>query len=106
MSAISFTSHDAKGDSLSHYCRIGPDLLPDDPELLAQGRVGENACRKRDYNRLPSFESYAAAKTAFEQGRIPGRYGSWFTWQYRIDPLMDAFRADYRDRQGHLAAQD
>jgi hypothetical protein len=99
-----FTSRDANGFILNHYFRLATNgLAPDNQELLAQGREAENSRIKRDYNRLPCFDTIVDAKRAFEQGRIPGLYGDWCSWRYGVDRDMDNFRQDYRVKQG-LAA--
>lgn len=61
-------SHGSNGEITTLYVgkteimryRLSPELLADNPELLAQGRFAENARRKREYNAQPVFESRKA----------------------------------------------
>lgn len=99
-----FTSQDANGNTLNHYFRLSDSGLPfDTNELMAQGREAEVARKRRDFNRLPCFDSVRDAKRAFEAGSIPGVYGSWCSWRYNVNADLDDFRQDHRVRRG-LAA--
>lgn len=55
-----------RGDGQTFGFRLKADVL-DDSELLAQGRLTENAGRKRALNSLPVFENRDAARTHFDK---------------------------------------
>lgn len=96
-----FNSRDVSGDQLNHYFRLTGDGLPFDVnELMAQGREAEVARKRKDFNRLPCFDSVRDALRAFENGTIPGTHGDWSTWRHNISADLDNFRADHRVRQG------